>query len=584
MKLKALLLAAALAGPALAATTPDQQLDALSERAMQNWFAASPSFATFIGAHRYDAQLDDLGAPARARALTADRAVLKSLDAIDAAKLDRQHQVDALILRNQLQQNLWTAETLQDWAWDPQLYSQLVGNALYTLMARDYAPLPQRLRAATKRLELLPRVYAQMRANLDPARVPKVHAETVAKQNSGVKELIATFITPHVKELKGAERARLQAAIRSADKAVDEQQRWLDQTLVPNARGDFRLGAALYDQKLRFALMSSLSREEIAARARAELKRVRGEMYAIARQLIKHRDLPEQPVGPEMEQQAIEMALELAYGDHSARESLMADATAALGQARQFVIDRHIVTVPETPVRIIPMPEFQQGVAVAYCDSPGPLDKNQPTFYAISPIPKDWSDSQVESFLREYNGRMVHLLSIHEGMPGHYLEGAHSAEHSPSKLRSVLRSGLFAEGWAVYMERVMREAGYMDSDPLFHLVQLKFYLRTIGNSLLDQGVHVEGWTREQAMDFMVKQTFQQEREAAGKWVRAQLSSAQLPTYFVGLQEQLDMRRAVEAAWGPQRFQTLQAYHDQVLSYGAPPTRFVRELMLDEPIR
>jgi len=232
-------------------------------------------------------------------------------------------------------------------------------------------------------------------------------------------------------------------------------------------------------------------------------------------------------------------------------------------------------------VKVILMPEFQRGVSVAYCDSPGPLDKGLDTYYAISPIPDDWSQAQVDSFLREYNTRMIHLLSIHEAMPGHYLEGAHSAEF-PSTLRAVLRSGQFAEGWAVYTEDMMADAGYMDSDPLFRLVQLKFYLRTIGNAILDQGVHVDGWSREQAMDLMTRKTFQQEREADGKWTRARLTSAQLPTYFVGAQEHFDMRKAVEEKEGTAF--NLKAYHDKVLSYGAPPVRFVRELILDEPIQ
>jgi uncharacterized protein (DUF885 family) len=176
---------------------------------------------------------------------------------------------------------------------------------------------------------------------------------------------------------------------------------------------------------------------------------------------------------------------------------------------------------------------------------------------------------------------MIQLLTIHEAMPGHYLEGAHSAQF-PSTLRAVLRSGLFAEGWAVYGENMMTQAGYMHGDPLFHLVQLKFYLRTVANAILDQGVHVDHWSREQAMDLMVRQTFQQEREADGKWTRVQLTSAQLPTYFVGVQEHYDTRKAMEARLGD-KF-NLKAYHDQVLSYGAPPVRFVRELMLDQPIK
>ena len=182
--------------------------------------------------------------------------------------------------------------------------------------------------------------------------------------------------------------------------------------------------------------------------------------------------------------------------------------------------------------------------------------------------------------IQEYNSRMIHLLSIHEGTPGHYLEGWHSAKF-PSTLRAVLRSGLFAEGWAVYTEPMMREQGYLNNDPLFHLVQLKFYLRTISNAILDQGVHVDNWDREKAMHLMTHDAFQQESEAAGKWVRAQLTSAQLPTYFVGAQEHFDTRKAVQEKLGD-KF-NLKAYHDQMLSYGAPPVRFARQLMLDQPI-
>ena len=561
-----------------AATAPDTAFAALSQRALAHWIAVSPITATFQGDHHLDAELDDLSPAGRAKALAGSQRLLAELDRIDVARLSRENQVDAAILRNQLRYDVWGWQDSQDWAWDPQVYGQAAGNALYNLMAREFAPLPDRLRSAVARMEKLPAFLAQARANLDPARVPRVHAETVAKQNGGLLSLVDEFITPHLDTLPAAERKRADAAIAGLRAAVAEHQQWLDKTLVPNAKGDFRIGAKLYDQKLQFALMSSLSRAEIRARAEKGIDEARTEMYRIARGLVK--DLPAAPTA-DQQQAGIEAALELAYAERPKRDAVVADATATLQQARQFLIDKDLITVPSDPVRIITMPEFQQGVAVAYCDSPGPLDVGQPTFYAVSPIPKDWSDTQVDSFLREYNSRMIHLLSIHEGIPGHYLEGAVTARF-PSTLRAFLRSGLFAEGWAVYGERMMREAGYLDNDPLFHLVQLKFYLRTMANAILDQGVHVEGWTRDQAMDLMMRRTFQQEREAAGKWVRAQLSSAQLPTYFVGVQEQLDMREAVRAAWGP-KF-TLKAYHDAVLSHGAPPVRFTRKLLLNEPIR
>ena len=597
--LLALALVAALAGcqpadaptnastPATSQQAGDAAVDAafadLSKRALDTWMQLSPVSATQIGDHRYDSELDDLSAAGQQKTVAAYKALLGELDKIEVAKLGRENQVDAAILRNQLQSEIWNAEVLQSGKWDPQLYNGIAGSAIYGLMAREFAPLPERLKAATARMEKLPAIFAQARENLDPARVPKIHAETVAKQNKGILSIVDTFITPHIGELPQADQQRLQAAIDGLKKAVDEQQTWLDKTLVPNAKGDFRIGAEKYDQKLKFALSSSLSRQEIGERARAELKRVREDMYGIAQTVLKDKPgAPEMPAQPtdEQQQKAIEAALELAYADKPARDKVVDDAKAALEQSTAFVREHDLMTLPDAPVDIILMPEFQRGVAVAYCDSPGPLDKNLKTFYAVSPIPDDWNDKQVDSFLREYNSRMIHLLSIHEGTPGHYLEGWHSAKF-PSTLRAVLRSGLFAEGWAVYTERMMQEQGYLDNDPLFHLVQLKFYLRTISNAILDQGVHVDNWDREKAMHLMTHDAFQQESEASGKWVRAQLTSAQLPTYFVGAQEHFDTRKAMQDKLGDTF--NLKAYHDQMLSYGAPPVRFARQLMLDQPI-
>ncbi|SMQ96016.1 DUF885 domain-containing protein [Xanthomonas fragariae] len=565
------------------AQTPDARFAAFSKRALDTWMQLSPVTATQTGDHRFDAQIDDLSATGRQRSLDANKKLLTELNAIEVAKLARENQVDAAILRNQLQSEIWNTEVLQSWAWDPQVYNSLAGGALYSLMAREFAPLSERLASATQRMEKIPSIFAQARENLDPARVPKIHAETVAKQNKGILSIVDTFIAPNISQLGLIEAARAQAAIDNLHKAVAEQQTWLDTVLVPNAKGDFRVGAEKYDQKLKFALLSSLSRADIKQRAESELKRVRGEMYAIARTVLKDTPgAPKLPASPNDAQQqaAIEAALELAYADKPARDKVADAAKAALAQSTEFVRQKDLMTLPDSLVEIIVMPEFQRGVAVAYCDSPGPLDKNLKTFYAVSPIPDDWNDKQVDSFLREYNSRMIHLLSIHEGTPGHYLEGWHSAKF-PSTLRAVLRSGMFAEGWAVYTERMMQEQGYLDNDPLFHLVQLKFYLRTIANAILDQGVHVDGWDRDKAMHLMTHDTFQQESEASGKWVRAQLSSAQLPTYFVGVQEHLDTRKAMQDKLGD-KF-NLKAYHDQMLSYGAPPVRFARELMLDQPV-
>ena len=563
--------------------TADQQFEALAQRYLREAPEQSPVGATALGDHRFDDRLDDVS-PAgwQARARFTDL-YLAAIESIDRAKLSRANQVDALLLLHDLQFHRWKFQTLQDWRWNPLLYTGIAGDGLYTLLAREFAPAPERLGNLGKRLDELPRFLAQVREVLEPARVPKIFAETAAKQNAGLKAMLDGEIAAQIASLPDGEQEGLRTTVAKARSAVSQHQIWLEKRLTPEAKGDFRLGAELYDQKLSFALFSPLSRQQIRERAESELAATRAAMYEIAVTVLRGKKgsprTPEKPSASQL-QQAIKAALELAYAERPKRDAVLDTARVSLVDATQFVRDKNIVTVPDEPLEIIVMPEFKQGVALAYCDSPGALEAGQKTFYAVSPIPAQWTRAQTNSFLREYNTRSIHNLTIHEAMPGHYLQLAHANKY-PSTLRKVLFSGPFAEGWAVYTERVMIEQGYMNGDPLMKLIQLKWYLRTIVNALLDQAVHVDGISREAAMKLMTESGFQEEREAAGKWTRAQLSSAQLPVYFVGAQEHIALRAEAEQRLGAAF--SLREYHDKVLSYGTPPVRFARELMFDLPI-
>jgi len=556
---------------------------ALAARYLDQAPAFSPVGATGLGDHRFDHLLDQVTAGQRAAEAAFLRGALAELDGIDLAALPRADQVDAALLRNELEGQLWRLEALQEWAWNPLAYTGTAGGAIYGLLAREFAPLPERLADAAARLEQLPRFLEQARATLVPARVPRVHAETAVQQNRGVLSVVDAMIVPRLDSTEPALRARLEKAVAGARTAVETHQSWLETTLVPNAAGDFRLGAERFATKLAFALDSDLGRAEVLRRARAEFARVRAEMYEVAKGVYArqypHTEFPDNP--DEAYRQAVtRAALELAYAKLPDAGRLVEVATAMVDEATAFAKAKDLVTVPPDPVRVITMPEFQRGVSVAYCDSPGPLDVGQSTFYAVAPLPADWTAEQVRSFLREYNVYSMQDLSMHEAMPGHFLQLAH-ANRYPSTLRAVLSSGPFIEGWAVYAERLMVDAGYQDDDPLQRLIMLKWYLRAVTNAILDQGIHCEGMTEDEAMRLMVEGAFQEEREAAGKWVRARLTSAQLSTYFVGYQEHADLRREVESAWGDGF--TLKRYHDALLSFGSPPVRYVRALMLDLPI-
>jgi uncharacterized protein (DUF885 family) len=262
--------------------------------------------------------------------------------------------------------------------------------------------------------------------------------------------------------------------------------------------------------------------------------------------------------------------------DHLAKQaptsqSILGDSRGWLERATTFVRTRDLVRVLDEPLKVVEMPEYRRGVGVAYCDSSGPLEPKPETFFAISPPPSDWPTQRVQSFFREYNESMLADLTVHEAMPGHYLQIMHS-NGFPSKLRGVLGSGAFVEGWAVYSEWLMASHGFGGAK--VKLQQQKMILRATANALLDHGIHAGEMDEKQAMDLMTRDAFQEEGEAAGKWNRARLTSAQLSTYFYGFMEMMKLREAAQGAAGFSE----RTYHDRLLSHGSPGPRYMGQLL------
>jgi uncharacterized protein (DUF885 family) len=426
------------AAVASAATPTDQAFQNLADEYISDLTNFSPVFATMVGDHGADGELDNVDDDARNETLFLYREYKTALAALDRNELSRANQVDYELLLHEIESSIWSVETLQEWAWNPLYYVDRSGGAIYALMARDFAPIEQRLLAATSRLEQLPRFLKQARGSIEPDRVPKIHAETAIQQNPGLSSIIEAMIVPDMETLPTEQKARLNAAIETAKDALANHQTWLEEELLPRANGDFRIGAELYDVKLAFALNSPLSRKEITARAEQEYEAVRNRMYEVAKEVYakKHpfTTFPDNP-DESYKQAIIRAALEEAYRQLPPRDGIVEIAKQYLQEASDFVVEQNLVTMPNEPVEIIIMPEFQRGVSVAYLDPPGPLDRDQPAFYAVAPLPEDWTDEQAESFLREYNLLSLQDLTIHEGVPGHYLQIALSNRY-PSPLRS----------------------------------------------------------------------------------------------------------------------------------------------------
>jgi uncharacterized protein (DUF885 family) len=335
------------------------------------------------------------------------------------------------------------------------------------------------------------------------------------------------------------------------------------------------LGLEKFRAKLAHTIDSDLSMEEILQRAEQRLAETQQAMYETA--LPLHASYFPKATAAEREdrKRVIKAVLDKLADNGPDDQTIVEQARKDLQETTDFVRDHQLVSLPAEPVEIIVMPEFQRGVSVAYCDSPGPLEKNGETFYAISPTPAGWSQQRAQSLYREYNDYMLKDLTVHEAMPGHYLQLAHSNKfQAPTLTRAIFYSGPFVEGWATYAEQIMVEQGF--GGPEVKMQQLKMLTRAILNAILDQKIHTAGMTEQEAMDLMRNEGFQEEGEAAGKWRRASLSSTQLSTYFVGNTEMNDIRKAYEAKHGA--ISDWRAFHDKMLSFGSPPAKYVKRLM------
>jgi uncharacterized protein (DUF885 family) len=558
---------AAVAETAWAASPDAPFIDAANDY-IRMFLANSPVQATAIGEHRYDGRLNDWSASGRERTLVIHQDFLKRLETIAPEKLQLQNRIDYQIVRLRAQAAIWNQNVLREFEWNPMLYNP--GNSFNLLLEREFAPLADRLESLRSRLDALPEFLAAAKTNLK--NPPRIFTETAISQNKGVISLVRKQASERAANVPGL-KDKLAVSQERAGAALEDWGRWLEKDLLPRSDRDFRLGPELFKAKLRYTLDSALSPVEMRKRAQAELEKARRAIYETAVVLLRKWT----PGGDVTDKnKAVRTVLDRLAEQRPSASNVIAKGEAVVQEATEFVRSRGLVSVPVTPLQVVPMPEFQRGVAVASCATPGALEKHGQTFLNISPPPEGWNAAQVDSYFREYNDFMLKDLIVHEAMPGHYLQRAHANQFSaPTPIRGVFSSGAFTEGWAVYAERVMADHDFGGAE--VRMQQLKMWLRAIINTLLDVGIHTEGMTEQQAMDLMMNEGYQERSEAAGKWRRASLSSTQLCTYFAGATELLQFRGDYERRHG--RIRDWKAFHDRMLSFGSPAPRYLSQLMM-----
>jgi uncharacterized protein (DUF885 family) len=551
----------------------DDEFEKIARDYVEGYLAEHPEEATQLGDHRFDDQLSDYSAATRTRELARAKQFREELTKFgDYKQLTGPNQVDVRILRENVDNEIFQLEELKEPDWNPLVYTQSLADSLYLIVARDFDTPENRIPNLRKRMEAIPHVIAEAEKNLQ--HPPRVHTETAIEQTEGAIKLVREGLSPLLDRAPQMKKEIAPVQEKTA-KALEAYKKWLKDDLLKRSDGNFRLGAEKYRKKLHFALASDLSMEEIRKRAQADLRQTQDALYETALPFYK-KYFPNADQATLNDKRKVTTAvLNKLAEQHPDDNTIVGFCQKVVREATDFVESHHLVTVPNTPLDVIVMPEFKRGTAVAYCDAAGPLEKHGKTFFAVAPTPNDWSKERKQSFFREYNNYMIRDLTVHEAMPGHYLQLAHANQfHAPTLVRAIFQSGTFIEGWAVYCEQMMAQQGY--GGPEVKMEQLKMRLRVDCNAILDQGIHAGNMTEKEAMDLMTNQGYQQEGEAVAKWKRARLTSAQLSTYFVGVSEHLDLRAAAEKKLG-QDFD-LKKYNDQVISYGSPPVKYVRELM------
>ena len=563
----------------------------LAEQFVHESLALSPANASQAGYHKHtdprtgkvielDAQLDDVGPSGMA----AQRRFYEEWRGrFPQTTLGLEDATDLRLIRDQIDLSLLELNQIQTYRHNPTVYVELLGSALFQPLTDEYAPKDVRLGHIMSRISEIPRFLSQAKEELvdsDP-----IFIKVAVEENRGNVDLIEDTIGKEIPA--GEAKTRFEKVAPPAVKALQDFSAWLENDLAKRTTTrTWRLGKEFYPQKFRLVMETAVTPEQVLADAEQQLQEVRAEMLKLALPLHKemypghseHADLG----GRDRENLIIGEVLEKIADHHPKPAELMDVVKQDVASVAQFVREKKIVTLGTLEnLKVIPTPPFMRGIySVAGFHNAPALDPEAEAQYWVTPIPPSTPEAKAESKLREYNNWVLQWLTIHEALPGHYVQFEHANRVQPVTrrlVRALYGNGPYVEGWAEYGAQVMMYQGFDDGDPRYRISYLKVWLRAIANAILDVRMHTMNMTDQEALELMQKQTFQTESEAEGKLQRAKLSSTQLPTYFVGNRDWWRLRKKYEAAMGSSF--NLTEFHDRALDQGPIPLEDLEKILL-----
>jgi uncharacterized protein (DUF885 family) len=498
--------------------------------------------------------------------------------------LDAQDAADWQLIDDQIGLNLLEFDKIQNYRHNPTVPVELIGNALFLPLTQDYAPFDVRVGHVLSRVSAIPRLLTQVKRYLGDS--DPIFITTAIQENDGNIDLIENTIASEI-PTGSPLKAEYDKVAPPAIAALKDFSQWLQNDLAKRpSHMSWRLGKEFYDQKFKLVMETDVTPEQVLADAEEGLRSVRAEMLDLAlpmhaKMYPDHTDHSDLAIH-ERQNLIITEVLRKISDDHPRPDQLQQTIEAELESIKQFIREKKIVSLgTRDNLKVIPTPPFERGIySVAGFHSAPPLEPQAEAEYWVTPIDPKMPADKVESKLREYNNYTLYWLSIHEALPGHYVQFEHLNNIQPERrrlLRALFANGAYVEGWAEYIAQVMMDEGFLNNDPRFRMVMRKIRLRVLANAILDVKMQTMGMTDDQAMDLMTKDAFQTQAEAEGKLVRAKLSSTQLPTYFVGLREWLAFRKKYQVEAG-KNFDMLK-FHDLVLDQGPLPVPVVERLVM-----
>jgi uncharacterized protein (DUF885 family) len=505
-----------------------------------------------------DDMLDDFSQAGIDKAKAFYEGIQARVNALNTTSLDKEQLADLEIIKNQLNLQLLDLNTIQSFKHNPTMYVELAGNALFVPYMLEYAPKDRRFQSIVKRIEKMPAFFEQAKGQLVDA--PEVWNRVAREENSGNMDLIDKTLRSATPEPLKADYDR---AATPALAALKDFNSFLEKDLSKKT-SDWRLGKEKYEKKFDYVLTTGKTPEQLLAEAEADLQTTRQEMEKLA--------------APK----SVKEALDEIAKQHATPETYMAEAKKALAQATAFVKEKDLLTLPpRSNLQVIETPEFMRGIyAVGGFNAAPALQPELGAFFWITPIPKTWPKERIESKLREYNNYGLQHLTIHEAMPGHYVQLEYANDVQPKSrrlLRNIFGNGPYIEGWAVYAQQLMTDQGYLDNSLGMRLTLGKQLLRVLANTILDVRLQTMGMTDQQALDLMMKDTYQEKEEATAKLQRAQLSSCQLPMYFAGWKGWLQVREKYKQKQGSNF--SLKEFHERALKESAVPLPTLDRLLV-----